>query len=179
MEVEQLRKIENCTIIEGNLEIIWMDNHISAKNYTGLVLPNLVEVTGYLLFYRVNGINSIGQLFPNLRVIRGNWKFFNGMALLLFENDDLLSLSLGKLSHVGGDVLAMVNPQLCYIDDHVDWSQVIIPGATTKAEDKLHTIENRRRKSGCDLVDGCSNTCTSGYCWDRQKCQKGKHEIKK
>lgn len=164
LDANLLTRIENCTVIEGNLQIIWMFSSVSKENYTDLVFPHLVEITGYLLLHRVAGLETVGQLFPNLRVIGGREKFYDDLALIVFENDDLVSLSLSKVEYIGGDVLAMVNAQLCYVGDKdVDWNRVIGPGKTPK------TLENKRKKDGCDLFDGCKADCE--YCWDRKSCQ--------
>ena len=164
LHADELKKLENCTVVEGNLEIIWMFTSVSKDNYTDLVFPNLLEITGYLLLYRVDGLETIGQLFPNLRVIGGRWSFYDGLVLVLYENSDLVSLSLANVEYIGGDVLAMVNPQLCYIDNHVDWKRVISTG-----RDPI-TLENKKR-AGCDLFDGCDG-CKN--CWDRKSCQPSK-----
>lgn len=37
-----------------------------------MVFPELTEVTDYVLFFRVSRLKSLGKLFPNLRIIRGN-----------------------------------------------------------------------------------------------------------
>lgn len=50
-----------------------------------LEFPLLTEITGFLLVYRINGLRSLGQLFPNLKVIRGNILIPNS-ALVIFEN---------------------------------------------------------------------------------------------
>lgn len=46
--------------------------------------PKLIEITEFLLIYRVNGIKTFIKMFPNLRLIRGNTLFIN-YALVVFE----------------------------------------------------------------------------------------------
>lgn len=46
------------------------------------------EITGYLLFFRVFGILSLRNLFPNLTVIRGE-KLLLNYALTIWEVQDL------------------------------------------------------------------------------------------
>uniref|UniRef100_A0A182P5U1 Tyrosine-protein kinase receptor n=1 Tax=Anopheles epiroticus TaxID=199890 RepID=A0A182P5U1_9DIPT len=53
----------------------------SFDNYT---FPLLTEITGYLLLFRVNGLQTLGQLFPNLTVIRGS-ELANNYALIVYE----------------------------------------------------------------------------------------------
>lgn len=53
----------------------------SFDNYT---FPLLTEITGYLLLFRVNGLQTLGQLFPNLTVIRGS-ELANNYALVVYE----------------------------------------------------------------------------------------------
>lgn len=159
--MESLNKLENCSIIEGNLEIKWLFTHISPQNYTNIRFPKLLEITGYLLFYRVNGLYTIGQLFPNLRVIRANVRFWE-YGLVLYENQDLVSISLTKLGYIGADVVAMVNPQLCFLD-HVYWNAITPTGQPPTR------MENRKKRNGCDLVEGCPSNCN--YCWNMDDCQ--------
>lgn len=166
-KVENLRLLERCTAIEGNLVIKFLTNQVTPGNYSGLVFPKLVEVTGYILFYRVKGLRSVGQLFPNLRVIRAEEQIYK-YGLALYENEDMISINTPKLSYVGAEVLAMVNPQLCYVDDFVSWAKIIKGGQPPM------TFLNRAKENGCDLVDGCSKKCTNNNCWERDHCQIGK-----
>lgn len=53
-------------------------------DYDGLEFPLLTEITGFLLLYRVNGLKSLLQLFPNLRIIRGN-DLINDYSLIIYE----------------------------------------------------------------------------------------------
>lgn len=53
-------------------------------DYDGLEFPLLTEITGFLLLYRVNGLKSLLQLFPNLRIIRGN-DLINDYSLVVYE----------------------------------------------------------------------------------------------
>lgn len=80
---DNLRILDNCTVIEGFLQILLIDQYDTSafENYT---FPNLVEVTDYVMFYRVNGLLTIRKLFPNLKVIRGN-HLFDNHALIIYE----------------------------------------------------------------------------------------------
>lgn len=46
------------------------------------------EITGYLLFFRVFGLKSLRNLFPNLTVIRGE-RLKSHYALIIYELTDL------------------------------------------------------------------------------------------
>ncbi|KAF7270381.1 hypothetical protein GWI33_016652 [Rhynchophorus ferrugineus] len=66
-----LNKLRNCTEISGNLQIVLIETTKSVEDYDDYVFPELTRVSGYVLFFKVRHITSIGKLFPNLRVIRG------------------------------------------------------------------------------------------------------------
>ena len=166
-KVSSMKWLEQCSIIEGNLEIKWLYSNISPQNFSGVSFPKLEEITGYLMLFRVDGLSTIGQLFPNLRVIRAQEEFFD-FGIVLYENKDLMSISLHKLGYVGGNsnLVAMFNPQLCYVDDYVKWDLI------TSIRQPPTTSKNRRKRNGCDLVDGCPANCKDS-CWDMDSCQKG------
>lgn len=72
---------------------------------------------------RVPKLRSIGQLFPNLSVIRGNTLFTN-YALISFENTDLQEVGLYSLTRITrGGVRISNNPKLCYADT-IDWDLI-------------------------------------------------------
>ena len=81
--VEAFQRLEGCRVVEGFVQIVLID-HATESSFTNLSFPNLREITHYLLLYRVNGLRSIGKLFPNLAVIRGETLFLN-YALVVFE----------------------------------------------------------------------------------------------
>ncbi|XP_014816737.1 PREDICTED: death-associated protein kinase 2-like [Calidris pugnax] len=64
-DVSQLQKLENCSIIEGNLQILLMFT-TGAEDFRGLSFPRLLMITEYLLLFRVYGLESLRDLFPNL-----------------------------------------------------------------------------------------------------------------
>lgn len=165
-------ELRNCTVIEGSLLITWIVNDVTPSNYTNVVLPNLREITGFLLLFRVNGLTTLGQLFPNLRVIRAVDVFY-GYGIVIYEVDDLQSISLPKLSYLGHGVIAANNPQLCFL--HMpDWS-VIRP----VSEDPPVVGYRNGGTDACRLIEGCSMACDSynsddkGRCWDMDTCQEG------
>ena len=54
-------------MVEGFVHILLMDNYIK-EDFVNITFPLLVEITDYLMLYRINGILSLHQLFPNLAV---------------------------------------------------------------------------------------------------------------
>lgn len=81
--VSEFKQLKDCRIIEGFLMISLVDKY-NETDYDGLEFPLLTEITGFLLLYRVNGLKSLLQLFPNLRIIRGN-DLINDYSLIIYE----------------------------------------------------------------------------------------------
>lgn len=48
--------------------------------------PKLTEITGYFGVVGVTHLNSLGQMFPNLRVIRGR-RLMRNFALFIYESN--------------------------------------------------------------------------------------------
>lgn len=84
--VTNFDKLENCTVVAGSLQIVLFEN--SENNFDNLSFPKLREITGFLLFYRIRGLKSIGKLFPNLSVIRGI-ELFKDYALIIWDAGNL------------------------------------------------------------------------------------------
>lgn len=97
----QLSELEGCRVIEGFLHIVLIDSNNGDKlnNYT---FPMLREITGYLLVYRVAGLLSIGDMFPNLAVIRGQQLLFD-FSLVIYEAMQLQVCPFANLSNVLAD----------------------------------------------------------------------------
>uniref|UniRef100_UPI00358F290F insulin receptor-like isoform X2 n=1 Tax=Myxine glutinosa TaxID=7769 RepID=UPI00358F290F len=121
--VAQLRELENCTIVEGYLQILLIRDS-GPDDFRGLSFPRLTMITEYLLLFRVSGIESLRDLFPNLAVIHGTHLFYN-YALVVFEMLDLKELGLHGLRNITrGAVRLEKNPDLCYVAS-VDWSLIL------------------------------------------------------
>lgn len=109
--VADLAELENCRVVEGFVHIVLMgQSDLTGTQFHNQTYPKLREITGYLLVYRVFGLRSIGQLFPNLgrltinkldsssnnlislhrfaAVIRGQQLFFD-FSLVIYENMQL------------------------------------------------------------------------------------------
>lgn len=135
--IKSFEKLENCTVIEGSLTIMLMD-WANAADFAGLSFPNLIEITEYLLIYRVQGLQSLGRLFPNLAVIRGH-KLFGDYSLIVFDVASLVKLDLRNLTAIErGAVRIEKNPSLCFTDT-IDWN-LIAPPAKGVASTRNHVI---------------------------------------
>ncbi|KAG7267046.1 hypothetical protein CRUP_017286 [Coryphaenoides rupestris] len=139
--VTTLMSLENCTVIEGHLKILLMFR-TTPEDFRGISFPRLRVVTDYLLLFRVYGLESLADLFPNLTVIRGNNLFFN-YALVLFEMLQLKELGLHSLANITrGAVRIEKNPDLCYLAT-LDWSKIL-----DTVEDNYITDNKNERECG-------------------------------
>ncbi|XP_040162955.1 insulin-like receptor isoform X2 [Anopheles arabiensis] len=117
-----LDRLRNCRVVEGFVQIMLIDKYgnDSFDNYT---FPLLTEITGYLLLFRVNGLQTLGQLFPNLTVIRGS-ELANNYALVVYELMHIKELGLTSLIDIQrGGVRIEKNPNLCHADT-IDWKAI-------------------------------------------------------
>lgn len=120
--ISSFDKLSDCRVIEGYLKIVLFD-HTLPSDFTNLTFPNLVEITEYLLVFRVSGLQSLGRLFPNLAVIRGQ-KLFYDYALIVYRMNSLTELDLQQLRSIDrGAVRIQRNPQLCYADT-INWDLI-------------------------------------------------------
>ncbi|KAM3876410.1 insulin receptor b [Diretmus argenteus] len=170
-----LQSLENCTIIEGHLKILLMFK-TKPEDFRGLSYPKLRVVTDYLLLFRVYGLESLSELFPNLTVIRGNNLFFN-YALVLFEMLQLKDVGLYSLMNITrGAVRIEKNPDLCYLAT-LDWSKIL-----DSVEDNYFVANKNDRECG-DVCPGTAQgqtTCIQntinghfrGRCWTQTRCQR-------
>ncbi|GLV35443.1 Insulin-like receptor [Carabus blaptoides fortunei] len=152
--VTQLEKIRNCTVINGFLEIVLIDFPDSFDNYS---FPELREITDYLMVFRVRKLHSLGQLFPNLAVIRGHALMHN-YALVVYEME-LVEVGLyGLLKISRGSVRMEKNAHMCYIGK-VKWKEIL--------PDDLYLANNGFNAS-------CTEICPAGekFCWNRHVAQK-------
>lgn len=79
--------MKDCRVIEGFLQIVLIENN-SERDFQPISFPLLREITGYLLLYRVNGLKTLSNLFPNLEVIRGNI-LLTDYAFMVYEMQNL------------------------------------------------------------------------------------------
>ncbi|XP_034035735.1 insulin receptor b [Thalassophryne amazonica] len=173
--VTNLQSLENCTIIEGYLKILLMFN-TKTDDFRGLSFPKLRVVTDYLLVFRVYGLESLSELFPNLTVIRGNNLFFN-YALVIYEMLQLKEVGLYSLMNITrGAVRIEKNPDLCYLST-LDWSKIL-----DSVEDNYIVANKNERECG-DVCPGtaqgqtiCPQNTINGHfrgrCWSQNHCQR-------
>jgi insulin receptor len=121
-----LEQLRGCRVVEGSVIILLMDD-ITQDKFVNYSFPELVEITGFLMLYRISGIKSLNDLFPNLAVIRGK-ELFKDYSLIIYEGINLEEVGLTKLQTiVRGGVRIEKNDYLCFAD-RIDW-QVIAPEA--------------------------------------------------
>ncbi|XP_045061890.1 insulin receptor a [Coregonus clupeaformis] len=174
--VTNLRSLENCTVIEGHLKILLMFK-TKPEDFRGLSYPKLTVVTDFLLLFRVYGMESLKDLFPNLTVIRGNNLFFN-YALVFFEMLQLRDIGLHSLMNITrGAVRIEKNPDLCYLST-LDWSKIL-----DTVEDN-YIVSNKNDRECGDVCPGalakgkatCQQTTINGNfnerCWTHKHCQR-------
>ncbi|MED6244149.1 hypothetical protein ATANTOWER_025608 [Ataeniobius toweri] len=172
--VTNLRSLENCTIIEGHLKILLMFG-AKTEDFRGVSFPKLRVVTDYVLLFRVYGLETLSDLFPNLTVIRGNNLFFN-YALVIYEMLQLKEVGLHSLMNITrGAVRIEKNPDLCYLAT-LDWSMIL-----DSVEDNFIVANKNERECG-DVCPGteqgqtlCTQTTINGHfrgrCWSQNYCQ--------
>lgn len=102
--VDHLGLLQGCSVVEGYVRIVLMERTQEA-DFELLTLPDLREVTQYLLFYKVVGLRSLG-----LTVIRGD-TLFQDFALVVYEMFSLEEIGLRSLVRVDrGAVRIEKNP---------------------------------------------------------------------
>jgi hypothetical protein len=95
-------------------------DELTEEDFQNYSFPELREITGFLLLYRISGIKSLYNLFPNLAVIRGR-QLFKDYSLIIYEILDLEEIGLINLqSIVRGNVRIEKNDKLCFAD-RIDW----------------------------------------------------------
>ncbi|XP_077291455.1 insulin-like peptide receptor [Arctopsyche grandis] len=154
-----LIKLRNCSVIVGTLQIVLIDGNYNMSEY---VFPELREVTQYVLLYRVQSMKSLGEMFPNLALIRGQ-RLFHNYALVIFEMSQLQEIGLRALTTIQrGCVRIDRNPQLCFTRT-INWENI-----TGKAHGH-HLSENGNHL--CPEEDACRG-CTDETCWSAKNCQR-------
>ncbi|XP_028649838.1 insulin receptor-related protein-like isoform X1 [Erpetoichthys calabaricus] len=174
-DVSELHQLENCSVIEGNLQILLIST-TQGEDFRGLSFPRLVMITDFLLLFRVYGLESLRDLFPNLSVIRGNQLFFQ-YALVIFEMPHLRMIGLHSLTRImRGAVRIEKNQELCHLST-VDWTLLM---DSTENND---IVGNKLQVECTDVCPGildeektCVKTDVNGHkdyrCWTSTYCQK-------
>jgi insulin receptor len=141
----ELEKLGHCRIIDGSLGI----SSIEDERIRNLSFSLLTEIAGTLKVHNVNFLLSIGSLFPNLAVIRGNSPN-KGAALEISDNKMLSEIGLKSLRFIGkGNVRVVDNPNLCFAET-IDWS-VIAVNATENEVKASISINKQTIVASCFL----------------------------
>ncbi|XP_054858143.1 insulin-like growth factor 1 receptor [Eublepharis macularius] len=171
--MQELKQLEDCTVIEGFLRILLISQVDDFSSYS---FPKLIVITDYLLLFRVAGLETLSDLFPNLTVIRGKNLFYN-YALVIFEMTNLKDIGLYNLRNITrGAIRIEKNSDLCYLST-VDWSLVL------DAASNNYIVGNKSPKECGDLCPGTAegnSRCKTTYindehsprCWTSNHCQK-------
>nr|CAD30260.1 putative insulin receptor [Echinococcus multilocularis] len=173
-----LSRIKSCTVIEGNLLIVMTRLPVNAS------IPNLREITGFLVIYDLMGLDGLATLFPNLTVIRGR-SLISNFALVI-RSTSLKTIGLPSLRVIQrGGVRVDLNTNLCYVRT-VNWSYIL--GDQTAAAAPVRLLTNR-----LICPDTCQPECAAstpeaisltelegtsrekdaklGHCWSLSYCQ--------
>ncbi|XP_024086172.1 insulin receptor-like isoform X2 [Cimex lectularius] len=154
--VTNFNLLRGCSVIDGFLHIVLIDKS-SQQDFENVTFPDLREVTEYVLFYQVNGLTSLGEVFPNLAVIRGE-KLFLDYSFIVFQMPDLKTLKFKSFIILRGSVVIANNKNLCY-DNTIDWDKVAVSGV------REYLFPN-------DTEKNCScPSCSDGLCWSEKNCQ--------
>ena len=159
-----LVKYENCSVVEGSISITSAVYEMTGfGNYS---LPNLVEVTDFVLLYRADEIDGLESLFPKLAVIRGH-KLVQFYALAIYQMKNMVRVGLPSLTHImNGGVRIEKNPLLCYVDT-IDWKKIVV-----QENDKNSHIEIIDNQSPNNCLDKCPDKCSDDGCWSSAHCQR-------
>jgi hypothetical protein len=89
-DYEELDELENCTAILGNLVLNFPIFDDEETNYNASMINNrtfplLYEITGYFGVFLVTHLDSLGNMFPELRVIRGR-RLFSNFAFFIYDS---------------------------------------------------------------------------------------------
>lgn len=119
-----MEKLRGCRVVEGSVVILLLDDAwLTLEDFQNFSFPELVEITGYLMLYRIRAIKSLYDLFPNLAVIRGR-HIFKDYSLIIYEIEQLEEIGLINLQTIErGNVRIEGNGQLCFADK-IDWSLI-------------------------------------------------------
>nr|CAD7600190.1 unnamed protein product [Timema genevievae] len=167
--VVSFEKLRGCRVVEGFIQVLLVS--IQEEDFDNLICPGhntfihskgcmfVPQVTDYVLLYRVVGLKSMGQLFPNLKVIRGK-QLFHNYALVVYEMPHLQEAGLHSLKVISrGGVRIEKNPALCYVRT-VDWNRL---------SDWEHFIKDNKKERECPECQHCDG----GLCWNNLHCQNG------
>nr|UDM84381.1 insulin-like receptor 1 [Orthometopon planum] len=121
-EIEsEFENLKRCHVIEGHLRL----HRLSLPE--GASLPNLMQVTDYIILERVEGLESLAVLFPRLSVIRGQNLFFDKYALVLHGNLYLEEIGPWILSSIMNGALHIESNIFLCTDEEIEWKNLVSP----------------------------------------------------
>lgn len=159
--VQDMNVLRNCTVVHGFLQIVLMDN--KNNDFTNVSFPELREITGFLMVFRIFGLIDLGPLFPNLTIIRGG-TLFTDYSLIIYDLPDLQKVGLRNLLSIErGSVRIESCGKLCFAST-IDWDQIT-------ANNVSNVIP--KDSANCPNVTlGCRLCPWPGKCWSFANCQK-------
>ncbi|KAG5668610.1 hypothetical protein PVAND_016546 [Polypedilum vanderplanki] len=166
-DLEKIHSLAGCRVVEGSVTILVLDE-ITSKEVENITFPELVEVTGYVLLYRISGFTSLNQLFPNLAVIRGR-DLFKDYSFVVYEMIQLEDIGLRNLMAIErGNVRIEKNELLCF-SKSINWKNIILQNFDPY-------IEKNKLPAHCPNCpnDKCSKSIDgkNTYCWNIEHCQR-------
>lgn len=170
-------RYENCTYIDGNLEIVFLNNR--SVDYDLSFLESIREVTGYILI-----VSVFASYIPltNLQIIRGNELFPHKddlYSLFVADNYEASSKHIGlkelrfkSLAEIMHGKVAFMNNNLLCFENTINWTDI---NPTTKPPVKFtfSSHYDQRKCKQCD--ESCyHNTTKRRNCWGSgpDMCQK-------
>ncbi|XP_055709415.1 insulin receptor-like isoform X2 [Phlebotomus papatasi] len=160
--VSQFEKLRNCSVVIGYLNIVLLEK-TTETHFQNLTFPELREITGMLVVFRVFGLKTFKTLFPNLTVIRGQFLLAN-YALVIYEMPHLENVGLRSLLSIQrGYVRIEKCRNLCYTDT-IDWNKI------TGTLDGGNYIQ-KQTSSKCPTEKICVG-CKDALCWNTENCQR-------
>ncbi|XP_063411698.1 epidermal growth factor receptor-like [Mytilus trossulus] len=177
------RRYSNCTYVDGNLEITYLDKNGETSDWDLTFLESIEEVSGYVLIYSV----FIQELhLKNLRLIRGNQLFsFKGeklYSLVIASNSKpgsttkgLMHLGFKSLQEIMSGIVYFYNNDLLCFEQTISWVD-INPSVTPHAK---YSFNNTFHKRSCgECHPACYNKKTDAkQCWGEgpDMCQNLNH----
>lgn len=161
----QLENLKHCEVINGSVILSRLPANITKYSLS------VREITGYLLLYRVEFLESLEKLLPNLTLIRGEYQF-EGNSLIIYENIGLLDLGLINLMRIKkGSIRISRNPQLCYVQT-VNWLDII---SDIDTQNLVIRSNNGDQHCGtCSNLNSIEalNVYSDHFCWKHDVYQK-------
>jgi insulin-like growth factor 1 receptor len=160
VQYKYIQKLQRCSIILGNIQIVNADFSILSDNKQKTVFKNLIEITDYLLIFQVKGLKSLENIFPKLKIIRGDHLFKNSFSFIIFLTNSLYDIAIPNLMKIqNGNLLLSRLYHTCYINT-INWKSLI--------NDKQQSINKFLINDNC-FGEKCPNDCK--HCWNSNKCQ--------